>query len=124
MAIKWINTNRKNPPAEGPQRPPRERGWLSAAAGLLAFVLGLSMVIDGCVFIAGAADNRNNWLADSLESDYQNTSQFRTFIADRLESMIVMGLGGPGGDCTATTTTTETLRSRPMSSRIPPPTGA
>ena len=98
MAIKWINTNRKNPPAEGPQRPPRERGWLSAAAGLLAFVLGLSMVIDGCVFIAGAAANRNNWLADSLESDYQNTSQFRTFIADRLESMIVMGLGGPGGD--------------------------
>ena len=96
MAIKWINTGRwRREKAPREPKVPRERGWLSAAAGLLAFVLGLSMVLDGCIFFAGVAGNRNRWLSDCFESDYQNTSQFRSFISDRLESMIVMALGGP-----------------------------
>ena len=67
-----------------------------AAAGFLAFVLGISLFLEGALYfgtmLTGAGSRR--WISDSFAADWQDTTEFRGFVSRRLERLIIMGAGG------------------------------
>ena len=67
-----------------------------AAAGFLAFVLGISLFLEGVLYfgtmLTGAGSRR--WISDSFAADWQDTTEFRGFVSRRLERLIIMGAGG------------------------------
>ncbi|MCI8537184.1 MAG: HAMP domain-containing histidine kinase [Oscillospiraceae bacterium] len=66
--------------------------WL----GLLAFVLGVSIVLSNVVSIGCQVLNYGSyWRGDLFSSDYQDTSRFRDAISSYLEDFIAMAVGGP-----------------------------
>lgn len=73
------------------------RGAVRAVCAFLAFVLGVSLLLDGAVFFwsAYSSSRGRQWLADSRQEDYQDTHQFRQFMQGRLELLLAMGAGGP-----------------------------
>ena len=72
-------------------------GGVRAVCAFLAFVLGVSLLLDGAVFFwsAYSSSRGRQWLADSRQEDYQDTHQFRQFMQGRLELLLAMGAGGP-----------------------------
>jgi len=64
--------------------------------GLLAFVLGISLVLEGALYFGTAltSSNSRSWMVDSFKSDWRQTREFRNFVCDRLKGLITMGAGG------------------------------
>ena len=69
-----------------------------AIAGFLAFLLGVSMVLEGALYFGTALTSAGSrqWISDSFASDWRDTTEFRGFVSQRLERLIIMGAGGGG----------------------------
>ena len=67
-----------------------------AVFGFLAFVLGVSLLLEGGLYFGTALTSSNSrcWLADSFREDWRDSREFRNFVTSRLEDMITMGAGG------------------------------
>lgn len=115
MATKWNNTTdagveglsgllaaleQETGPGEG-KEPPVRLVWIGwkpgrtarAAAGFLAFFLGLSLILSSLCQTAG----RLAYQADPEgwnQNDWQATAAFRATVADYLESFLIFGAGG------------------------------
>ena len=64
--------------------------------GFLAFLLGVSLLLEGALFFGTAmtASGSRRWISDSFASDWRDTTEFRGFVSSRLERLITMGAGG------------------------------
>ena len=64
--------------------------------GFLAFLLGVSLLLEGALFFGTAmtASNSRAWVYDSFKSDWRRTREFKNFVSNRLERLITMGAGG------------------------------
>lgn len=67
-----------------------------AVIGFLAFLLGVSLVLEGALYFGTvfASSNSRNYLYDSFKSDWRRTREFKGFVSARLERLITMGAGG------------------------------
>ncbi len=67
-----------------------------AIIGFLAFLLGVSLLLEGALFFGTAltSSGSRRWISDSFASDWRDTAEFRGFVSSRLERLIVMGAGG------------------------------
>lgn len=67
-----------------------------AVLGFAAFVLGVSLLLEGALYfgVIFTSSNSRRWAADSLQADWRDTQEFRSFIGSRLEQLITMGAGG------------------------------
>ncbi len=67
-----------------------------AIVGFLAFLLGVSLLLDGVLFFGTAmtSSGSRRWISDSFASDWRDTSEFQGFTSQRLERLIIMGAGG------------------------------
>ena len=67
-----------------------------AVFGLLAFVLGVSLLLEGGLYFGTVLTSSNSryWLADSFREDWRDSREFRNFVTSRLETLITMGAGG------------------------------
>jgi len=66
--------------------------------GFLAFLLGVSLLLEGALFFGTAMTSSNSraWVYDSFKSDWRRTREFKNFVSNRLEQLIMMGAGGGG----------------------------
>ena len=66
--------------------------------GFLAFLLGVSLLLEGALFFGTAMTSSNSraWVYDSFKSDWRRTREFKNFASNRLEQLIMMGAGGGG----------------------------
>ncbi len=64
--------------------------------GFLAFLLGVSLLLEGALFFGTAltSSGSRRWISDSFASDWRDTTEFRGFVSSRLERLITMGAGG------------------------------
>ncbi len=64
--------------------------------GSLAFLLGVSLLLEGALFFGTAltSSGSRRWISDSFASDWRDTTEFRGFVSSRLERLITMGAGG------------------------------
>ena len=64
--------------------------------GFLAFLLGVSLLLEGALFFGTAMTSSNSraWVYDSFKSDWRRTREFKNFVSNRLERLITMGAGG------------------------------
>ena len=64
--------------------------------GFLAFLLGVSLLLEGALFFGTAMTSSNSraWVYDSFKSDWRRTREFKNFASNRLEQLIMMGAGG------------------------------
>ena len=64
--------------------------------GFLAFLLGVSMVLEGGLYFGTKLtySGSRRWISDSFASDWRDTSEFQGFTSQRLERLIIMGAGG------------------------------
>ena len=64
--------------------------------GFLAFLLGVSLLLEGALFFGTAMTSSNSraWVYDSFKSDWRRTREFKNFVSNRLERLIMMGAGG------------------------------
>ena len=69
-----------------------------AVFGFLAFLLGVSLLLEGALFFGTAMTSSNSraWVYDSFKSDWRRTREFKNFVSNRLEQLIMMGAGGGG----------------------------
>ena len=67
-----------------------------AVFGFLAFLLGVSMVLEGGLYFGTklTSSGSRRWISDSFASDWRDTTEFRGFVSSRLERLITMGAGG------------------------------
>ena len=67
-----------------------------AAAGFLAFLLGISMLLEGALYFGTAltSSGSRRWISDSFQADWRDTTEFQGFISARLVQLITMGTGG------------------------------
>ena len=67
-----------------------------AAAGFLAFLLGISMLLEGALYFGTAliSSSSRRWISDSFQADWRDTTEFQGFISARLVQLITMGAGG------------------------------
>ncbi len=67
-----------------------------AIIGFVAFLLGVSLLLEGALFFGTAmtASNSRAWVYDSFKSDWRRTREFKNFVSNRLERLITMGAGG------------------------------
>ena len=67
-----------------------------AILGFVAFLLGVSLLLEGGLFFGTAmtASGSRRWISDSFASDWRDTTEFRGFVSSRLERLITMGAGG------------------------------
>jgi signal transduction histidine kinase len=67
-----------------------------AIAGFVAFLLGVSLLLEGALYFSSALTSANSrcWLEDSFKSDFRRTREFQSFVTSRLETLITMGAGG------------------------------
>ena len=67
-----------------------------AAAGFLAFLLGISMLLEGALYFGTAltSSDSRRWISDSFQADWRDTTEFQGFISARLVQLITMGAGG------------------------------
>ncbi|MCI8422056.1 MAG: HAMP domain-containing histidine kinase [Lawsonibacter sp.] len=67
-----------------------------AAIGFLAFLLGISLLLEGALYFSTVLTSSNSraWLYDSFKSDFRRTREFQNFVTSRLENLITMGAGG------------------------------
>ncbi len=68
-----------------------------AGAGFLSFALGVSLVLSSLLPIAGnlfSEDGRDR-LESALQSDFQETEAFRSYLSEMMNRFIAMGAGGP-----------------------------
>ena len=85
MVIKWKNIlNRGNK---------TDRAPAPAAAGLTAFLLGISLLLAGGLGQYGwwSTELGARWARDSLEEDWQDTAAFRTIICNWLDACLTAG---------------------------------
>ncbi len=64
--------------------------------GFLAFLLGVSLLLEGALFFGTAmtASGSRRWISDSFAADWRDTTEFQSFVSRRLERLIMMGAGG------------------------------
>ncbi len=64
--------------------------------GFLAFLLGVSLLLEGALFFGTAMTSSNSraWVYDSFKNDWRRTREFKNFVSSRLERLITMGAGG------------------------------
>ncbi len=69
-----------------------------AVLGFLAFLLGVSLLLEGALYFGTAltASGSRRWISDSFASDWRDTTEFQNFVSRRLERLIMMGAGGGG----------------------------
>ena len=67
-----------------------------AVTGFVAFLLGVSLLLEGGLYFGTVMTSSNSraWLYDSFKSDWRRTREFKNFVSNRLERLIVMGAGG------------------------------
>ena len=67
-----------------------------AVLGFLAFLLGVSMVLEGGLYFGTKLtySGSRRWISDSFASDWRDTTEFQGFVSQRLERFIMMGAGG------------------------------
>ena len=67
-----------------------------AIIGFLAFLLGVSLLLEGALFFGTklTSSGSRRWISDSFASDWRDTTEFRGFVSSRLERLITMGAGG------------------------------
>ena len=67
-----------------------------AIVGFLAFLLGVSLLLEGALFFGTklTSSGSRRWISDSFASDWRDTSEFQGFTSQRLERLIIMGAGG------------------------------
>lgn len=67
-----------------------------AAAGFLAFLLGISTLLEGALYFGTAltSSGSRRWISDSFQADWRDTTEFQGFISARLVQLITMGAGG------------------------------
>ena len=67
-----------------------------AAAGFLALLLGISMLLEGALYFGTAliSSGSRRWISDSFQADWRDTTEFQGFISARLVQLITMGAGG------------------------------
>lgn len=94
MDIKWIST-REEPGENLPPAGKKKLGF-QAVCGFLAFLLGISFLLEGGLFFGAKLSSANGrqWIEDSFQEDYRDTQRFRDYASDRLLALISMGLGG------------------------------
>ena len=95
MVIKWkniLNRGNKTDRAPAPAACPAG-GRLRAAAGLTAFLLGISLLLAGGLGQYGwwSTELGARWARDSLEEDWQDTAAFRTIICNWLDACLTAG---------------------------------
>ncbi len=68
------------------------------AISFILFFLGISLALGSMAdILRGKPAGVHFWQADQLlEDDYQESSQFRSYIASRLENFLIMATGGDG----------------------------
>ncbi len=66
-------------------------------AGFLSFALGVSLVLSSLLPIAGNLFSKNgrDRLGSALQSDFQETEAFRSYLSEMMNRFIAMGAGGP-----------------------------
>ena len=64
--------------------------------GWLAFVLGVSLLLEGALYFGTAltASGSRRWISDSFQEDWRDTTEFQGFVSARLVQLITMGAGG------------------------------
>ena len=63
----------------------------------MAFLLGVSLLLGGLYFgTVFTSSNSRAWVYDSFKSDWRRTREFKNFVSNRLEQLIMMGAGGGG----------------------------
>ena len=69
-----------------------------AVFGFLAFLLGVSLLLEGGLYFGTVFTSSNSraWVYDSFKSDWRRTREFKNFVSNRLEQLIMMGAGGGG----------------------------
>ena len=74
--------------------------WKKSKAflGFAAFVLGVSLLLEGALYFGTAltSSGSRRWISDSFASDWRDTAEFQSFVSRRLERLIVLGAGGGG----------------------------
>ncbi len=67
-----------------------------AILGLLAFLLGASLVLEGALYFGTAltSSSSRRWMEDSFRTDWRDSGEFRGFVSASLERLIAMGAGG------------------------------
>ena len=62
----------------------------------MAFLLGVSMLLEGALYFGAKLTSAGSrrWISDSFASDWRDTSEFQSFVSQRLERLIVLGAGG------------------------------
>ena len=110
MDIKWKNIFKKKKTAEPGGNaecraqnaectagPGHTVGHIRALCGFLAFVLGVTLTVEGGCFFWNnlSSSSGRQWWEDSFQEDYQNTRQFQSYVEDYLETLLTIGAGGP-----------------------------
>ncbi len=64
----------------------------------MAFLLGVSLLLEGGLYFGTVFTSSNSraWVYDSFKSDWRRTREFKNFVSNRLEQLIMMGAGGGG----------------------------
>ena len=67
-----------------------------AVFGFICFLLGVSLLLEGALYFGTALTSSNSraWVYDSFKSDWRRTREFKNFVSNRLERLIMMGAGG------------------------------
>ncbi len=67
-----------------------------AILGFVAFLLGVSLLLEGGLYFGTVFTSSNSraWVYDSFKSDWRRTREFKNFVSNRLERLIMMGAGG------------------------------
>ncbi len=67
-----------------------------AVIGFVAFLLGVSMLLEGALYFGAKLTSAGSrrWISDSFASDWRDTTEFQSFVSQRLERLIVLGAGG------------------------------
>ena len=72
--------------------------WKKSKAflGFVAFLLGVSMLLEGALYFGTAltSSGSRRWISDSFAADWRDTTEFRNFVSARLQNLIAMGAGG------------------------------
>ena len=67
-----------------------------AVIGFVVFLLGVSMLLEGALYFGAKLTSAGSrrWISDSFASDWRDTTEFQSFVSQRLERLIVLGAGG------------------------------
>lgn len=67
-----------------------------AILGFVAFLLGVSLLLEGGLYFGTVFTSSNSraWVYDSFKSDWRRTREFKNFVSNQLERLIMMGAGG------------------------------